>query len=106
VPAITHGTKELVYKEVTLTGSSKDLHRGSLGGAAANPANVLAEASTGVQLLAQRAEPAQTGGAGVMCLLFSHAGRSVDKPLRVRQLPAADRPQLICTGIRPKMWFA
>ncbi|HUW81418.1 MAG TPA: dipeptidase [Phycisphaerae bacterium] len=43
VPAITYGTKGLVYKEVTLTGPAKDLHSGSFGGTVANPANVLAE---------------------------------------------------------------
>jgi len=43
VPAITYGTKGLVYKEVTLIGPDRDLHSGSFGGTVANPANVLAE---------------------------------------------------------------
>jgi acetylornithine deacetylase/succinyl-diaminopimelate desuccinylase-like protein len=43
VPAITYGTKGLVYKEVTLFGPDRDLHSGSFGGTVANPANVLAE---------------------------------------------------------------
>ena len=42
-PAITYGTKGLVYKEVTLIGPDRDLHSGSFGGTVANPANVLAE---------------------------------------------------------------
>ena len=41
-PAITYGTKGLVYKEVRLFGPSKDLHSGSFGGSVANPATVLA----------------------------------------------------------------
>ena len=43
VPAITYGTKGLVYKEVTLIGPDRDLHSGSFGGTVANPANVLVE---------------------------------------------------------------
>ncbi len=41
-PAITYGTKGLVYKEIVLTGPKEDLHSGSFGGTVANPANVLA----------------------------------------------------------------
>ncbi|MCK6457820.1 MAG: dipeptidase [Phycisphaerae bacterium] len=43
VPAITAGTKGLVYKEIILTGPTKDLHSGVYGGQVANPANVLAQ---------------------------------------------------------------
>ncbi len=49
VPAITYGTKGLVYKEVTLTGPDRDLHSGSFGGTVANPANVLAELITSLE---------------------------------------------------------
>lgn len=41
-PAITYGTKGLVYKEIVLTGPKQDLHSGSFGGTVANPGNVLA----------------------------------------------------------------
>ena len=41
-PAITYGTKGLVYKEIRLHGPSADLHSGSFGGIVANPGNVLA----------------------------------------------------------------
>jgi len=41
----------------------------------------------------------------MMPLRLANTGGSVDKPLRVRQLPALDRPELIYPGIRPKMWF-
>jgi hypothetical protein len=41
----------------------------------------------------------------MMLLRLAEAGRSVDKPLRVRQLPAADRLELICSAIRFKMWY-
>ena len=40
-PAITYGTKGLVYKEVRLFGPDRDLHSGSFGGSVANPATVL-----------------------------------------------------------------
>ncbi|MCC7291273.1 MAG: dipeptidase [Phycisphaerales bacterium] len=42
VPAITYGTKGLVYKEVTLYGPKQDLHSGSFGGTVTNPGNALA----------------------------------------------------------------
>jgi len=42
-PAVVYGTRGLVYKEITLTGPSSDLHSGSYGGIAPNPANVLCE---------------------------------------------------------------
>jgi len=41
-PAITYGTKGLVYKEVTLFGPKQDLHSGSYGGTVINPGNALA----------------------------------------------------------------
>ena len=40
-PAITYGTKGLVYKEIRLSGPTNDLHSGSFGGTVANPCNVL-----------------------------------------------------------------
>lgn len=42
-PALTVGTRGLVYMEVVLTGPEKDLHSGVYGGQIANPANILAE---------------------------------------------------------------
>lgn len=48
-PAITYGTKGLVYKEITVTGPSRDLHSGSFGGTVANPGNVLAAILAGLK---------------------------------------------------------
>lgn len=41
-PAITVGTKGLIYKEVTVYGPKQDLHSGSYGGTVVNPGNALA----------------------------------------------------------------
>ncbi len=41
-PAITYGTKGLVYKEIIVTGAKQDLHSGSYGGTIINPGNALA----------------------------------------------------------------
>jgi acetylornithine deacetylase/succinyl-diaminopimelate desuccinylase-like protein len=41
-PAITYGTKGIVYKEITLYGPEQDLHSGSFGGTVTNPGNALA----------------------------------------------------------------
>jgi len=41
-PAITFGTKGLVYKEIVVTGPKQNLHSGSYGGTLANPGNALA----------------------------------------------------------------
>jgi acetylornithine deacetylase/succinyl-diaminopimelate desuccinylase-like protein len=43
IPAITYGTKGLLYKEITMTGPANDLHSGSFGGTVGNPGNVLAK---------------------------------------------------------------
>ncbi len=43
VPAVTVGTRGLVYMELIVTGPKKDLHSGIYGGQIANPANVLAQ---------------------------------------------------------------
>lgn len=43
VPAITYGTKGLLYKEVTYYGARNDLHSGTFGGSIPNPGNALAE---------------------------------------------------------------
>ncbi len=40
-PAITYGTKGMVYKEIVVTGPKQNLHSGSFGGTLANPGNVL-----------------------------------------------------------------
>ncbi len=40
-PAITYGTKGLIYKEIILTGPRHDLHSGSFGGTIPNPGNVM-----------------------------------------------------------------
>lgn len=40
-PALTYGTKGLVYKEILITGPRQDLHSGSFGGTITNPGNAL-----------------------------------------------------------------
>ncbi len=40
-PAITYGTKGLVYKEIVVTGPKQNLHSGSYGGTLMNPGNAL-----------------------------------------------------------------
>lgn len=42
IPAITYGTRGLVYKEVVFTGPKQNLHSGSYGGTLLNPGNALA----------------------------------------------------------------
>ena len=54
LPTITLGTRGLVYKEVRLQGPKHDLHSGTHGGPAPNPATILA------QLIASLHDP-QTG---------------------------------------------
>lgn len=41
-PAITYGTKGMVYKEIIVSGPKQNLHSGSFGGTVLNPGNVLA----------------------------------------------------------------
>lgn len=41
-PAITYGTKGLIYKEIILTSPKQNLHSGSYGGTLTNPGNALA----------------------------------------------------------------
>ena len=41
VPAVTYGLRGLVYFELTVTGSDRDLHSGTFGGTVANPLNAL-----------------------------------------------------------------
>ncbi len=49
IPALTYGTKGLVYKEITLTGPKQNLHSGAFGGSVHNPANVLARIIAGLK---------------------------------------------------------
>lgn len=42
-PAITYGTKGMLYKEILLSGPVNDLHSGSFGGTVANPGNALCQ---------------------------------------------------------------
>lgn len=42
-PAITYGTKGMIYKEIIVTGPSQNLHSGSFGGVITNPGNALAK---------------------------------------------------------------
>ncbi|NOX58699.1 MAG: dipeptidase [Planctomycetes bacterium] len=42
-PAITYGTKGMIYKEVTYTAQTQDLHSGAFGGTFPNPGNALAD---------------------------------------------------------------
>ena len=42
IPAITCGTKGLIYKDIRITGPKQNLHSGVFGGTVANPGNVLA----------------------------------------------------------------
>ncbi|HUU83939.1 MAG TPA: dipeptidase [Phycisphaerae bacterium] len=53
-PAITYGTKGMVYKEIIVTGPKTDLHSGSFGGTVDNPANVLARIVAGLKDADQR----------------------------------------------------
>ncbi len=48
-PAITYGTKGLIYKEIVLTGPKQDLHSGSFGGTLTNPGNALAAIITSLR---------------------------------------------------------
>jgi acetylornithine deacetylase/succinyl-diaminopimelate desuccinylase-like protein len=41
-PAITYGTKGLIYKEIIITGPKQNLHSGQYGGTLTNPGNALA----------------------------------------------------------------
>ncbi len=41
-PALTYSTRGIVYKQIDITGPSKDLHSGTFGGTIANPINELA----------------------------------------------------------------
>lgn len=42
-PAITYGTKGLVYREIVVYGPKQDLHSGAFGGTVTNPGNALAK---------------------------------------------------------------
>lgn len=48
-PAITYGTKGIVYKEIVITGPKLDLHSGSFGGTVDNPGNALARVVAGLK---------------------------------------------------------
>lgn len=42
-PAITYGTKGMIYKEIIVTGPKQNLHSGSFGGTVTNPGNALSQ---------------------------------------------------------------
>lgn len=48
-PAITYGTKGLIYKEIILTGPKQNLHSGSYGGTLTNPGNAAATIIAGLR---------------------------------------------------------
>ncbi len=48
-PAVTYGTKGLVYKEIVVSGPKQDLHSGSYGGTLTNPGNALAKIITSLR---------------------------------------------------------
>jgi len=48
-PSITVGLRGMAYMEVEVTGSNRDLHSGTYGGAVANPINVLCEMIASMQ---------------------------------------------------------
>jgi len=48
-PAITYGTKGMVYKEIVVTGPKQNLHSGSFGGVITNPGNALAAIVTSLR---------------------------------------------------------
>lgn len=48
-PAITYGTKGMIYKEIVLTGPKQALHSGSYGGTLTNPGNALAQIITSMR---------------------------------------------------------
>ena len=48
-PAITYGTKGMVYKEILVTGPKQDIHSGSFGGTISNPGNALAGIIAGLK---------------------------------------------------------
>jgi acetylornithine deacetylase/succinyl-diaminopimelate desuccinylase-like protein len=53
-PAVTYGTKGMIYKEVVLTGPRQDLHSGSFGGTICNPGNALCRIIAGLKDANQR----------------------------------------------------
>lgn len=48
-PGITYGTKGMIYKEITYTAQSNDLHSGSFGGSIPNPGNALCNLITSMK---------------------------------------------------------
>ncbi len=48
-PAITYGTKGMIYKEILLSGPRNDLHSGSFGGTITNPGNALCQIITSLK---------------------------------------------------------
>lgn len=48
-PAITYGTKGLIYKEIVITGPKNDLHSGTFGGTITNPGNALCKIITSLR---------------------------------------------------------
>lgn len=48
-PAITYGTKGMIYKEIHVTGPMQNLHSGAFGGTLINPGNALASIIAGLK---------------------------------------------------------
>ena len=89
-PAITYGTKGLVYKEIVVTGPKQDLHSGSYGGTLTNPGNALASIVTSLR----------DGDNRVTIPGFYDDVRDLtpDEQARLKELPFDERSYRAATG--------